>query len=85
MKYAFEISIDGIKLRLKRSVRTARSVKLEELRRGVAESFTSRRRHESTEGEDFEANSQSADQNNVPRQAEKGNFANSVNFVYAGD
>ena len=37
-------SIDGIKLRLKRSVRTAGSVKLEELRREVAESFASRRR-----------------------------------------
>ena len=37
-------SIDGIKLRLKRSVRTASSVKLEELRREVAESFASRRR-----------------------------------------
>ena len=36
-------SIDGIKLRLKRSVRTAGSVKLEELRREVAESFASRR------------------------------------------
>ena len=34
-------SIDGIKLRLKRSVRTAGSVKLEELRREVAESFAS--------------------------------------------
>ena len=37
-------SIDGIKLRLKRSVRTAGSVKLEELRREVAESLASRRR-----------------------------------------
>ena len=36
-------SIDGIKLRLKCSVRTAGSVKLEELRREVAESFASRR------------------------------------------
>ena len=41
-------SIDGIKLRLKRSVRTAGSVKLEELRREVAESFASRRRGGST-------------------------------------
>ena len=37
-------SIDGIKLRLKHSVRTAGSVKLEELRRKVAESLASRRR-----------------------------------------
>ena len=37
-------SIDGIKLRLKRSVHTAGSVKLEELRREVAESLASRRR-----------------------------------------
>ena len=37
-------SIDGIKLRLKRSVRTAGSVKLEELRREVVESLASRRR-----------------------------------------
>ena len=37
-------SIDGIKLRLKRSVRTAGSVKLEELRREIAESLASRRR-----------------------------------------
>ena len=37
-------SIDGIKLRFKRSVRTAWSVKLEELCREVAESFASRRR-----------------------------------------
>ena len=36
-------SIDGIKLRLKRSVRTAGSVKLEELRREVAKSFALRR------------------------------------------
>ena len=35
-------SIDGIKLRLKRSVCTAGSVKLEELRREVAESLASR-------------------------------------------
>ena len=35
---------------------------------------------ESTEGEVFQANSQSADQNNVPRQAENANFANSVNL-----
>ena len=35
--------IDGIKLRLKRSVLTAWSLKLEELRREVAESFASRR------------------------------------------
>ena len=40
-------SIDGIKLRLKRSVRTAGSVKLEELRREIAESLASRRRGES--------------------------------------
>ena len=36
-------SIDGIKLRLKRSVLTAWSLKLEELRREVAESLASRR------------------------------------------
>ena len=36
--------IDGIKLRLKRSVRTAGSVQLGELRREVAESLASRRR-----------------------------------------
>ena len=36
-------SINGIKLRLKRSVRTAGSVKLEELRREVAESLASLR------------------------------------------
>ena len=37
-------SIDGIKLRLKRSVRTTGSVKLKELRRGTEESLASRRR-----------------------------------------
>ena len=37
-------SIDGIKLRLKRSVCTAGSVQLEELRRGRAVSLASRRR-----------------------------------------
>ena len=35
---------------------------------------------ESSEGEVFQANSQSAYQNNVPRQAENANFANSVNL-----
>ena len=35
---------------------------------------------ESSEGEVFEENSQSAYQNNVPRQAENANFAKSVNF-----
>ena len=35
---------------------------------------------ESSEGEVFEENSQSAYQNNVPRQAENANFANSVNL-----
>ena len=37
---------------------------------------------ESTEGEVFQAKSQSADQNNVPRQAENANFANSVNIGF---
>ena len=41
-------SIDGIKLHLKRSVRTAGSVKLGELSREVAESFASRSRGGST-------------------------------------
>ena len=36
--------------------------------------------NESTEGEVFQANSQSAYQNNVPRQAKNANFANSVNL-----
>ena len=35
---------------------------------------------ESSEGEVFEENSQSAYQNNVPRQAENANFAKSVSF-----
>ena len=36
--------------------------------------------NESTEGEVFQANSQSAYQNHVPRQAKNANFANSVNL-----
>ena len=33
-----------------------------------------------SEGEVFQANSQTAQQNNIPRQAENANFANSVQF-----